>query len=211
MTDVNDFERIEHVDKSVRELLTEMKDISEVIVDLAYAAIMFDSEEIADEVEHLEAEMDTLKYMIRIKTMLAARTMADAVQLSGLLQVASAAEQISNAAGELVKLQEVDIERRPFLSFVLRDAEEKIRMTALSEESDMVNRTLEDLSVESETGMRVIAIKRRNRWLYDPEQETKLKGKDILIVRGTEDGYERLLQFTKGLEKWPDYPEEEEE
>ena len=198
MTDVNDFERIEHVDKSVRELLTEMKDISEVIVDLAYAAIMFDSEEIADEVEHLEAEMDTLKYMIRIKTMLAARTMKDAVQLSGLLQVASAAEQISNAAGELVKLQEVEIEKRPFLSFILRDAEEKIRMTSLSEDSDMVNRTLEDLSVESETGMRVIAIKRRNRWMYDPEQDVKLKGKDVLIVRGTEDGYGRLQDFTKG-------------
>ena len=54
-------------DTTVRELLTEMKDISEVMVDLAYAAIMFDSEEIAEEVAHLEERMHTLNYEIRIK------------------------------------------------------------------------------------------------------------------------------------------------
>lgn len=205
------FERIENVPKTVRELLTEMKDISEIIVDLAYAALMFDSEEIAEEVNHLEGQMDTLNYEIRIKAMLASRTLEDAIQLSGLLQVAAAAEAISNAAGDIVKLLDVDIEKRPFLSFVLRDAEEKIRMLTLSEKSDMVDRTIEDLSIESETGMRIIAIKRMKRWIYDPEEETRLKSGDIFIVRGTQDGYETLRRYTSRAEKWPEYPEEERE
>jgi len=103
LTDSNreyEFEKIENVPKTVRELLTEMKDISEVIVDLAYASLMFDSREIREEVKHLESNMDTMNYEIRIKAMLASRTPEDAIQLSGLLQVASAAEAISNAAGE---------------------------------------------------------------------------------------------------------------
>lgn len=199
----HEFEKIENVPKTVRELLTEMKDISEVIVDLAYASLMFDSKEIGEEVKHLESTMDTMNYEIRIKAMLASRTPDDAIQLSGLLQVASAAEAISNAAGDIVDLLETDIEKRPFLSFMLRDAEEKIRMLILSEGSDMVNRTLEDLSVESETGMRVIAVKRGKRWIYDPDGDIKLKGGDLLIVRGTEDGFETLRGFTSAKEHWP--------
>ncbi len=197
----------EFLDLSVREILTEMKDISEVMVDLAYASLMFDSEDIAQKVSELEAEMDNLNYAIKIKTLMAARTREDAIQLSGMLQVAAAAESISNAAGDLVKLQSVDIERRPFLSFMLRESEEKIRMITVSEKSDMSNRTIGDLGVEAETGMRIIAIKRRQRWIYDPEPETKLKARDTLIVRGTKDGYERLAEFSSGRSHWPEHEE----
>ena len=211
MTDSNreyEFEKIENVPKTVRELLTEMKDISEVIVDLAYASLMFDSKEIGEEVKHLESNMDTMNYEIRIKAMLASRTPEDAIQLSGLLQVASAAETISNAAGDIVDLLETDIEKRPFLTFVLRNAEEKIRMLVLSERSNMVNRTIDALSVESETGMRIIAIKRGKRWIYDPDEDIKLKGGDLLIVRGTEDGFETLRSCTSAKETWPIHPQE---
>jgi uncharacterized protein with PhoU and TrkA domain len=201
-------ERVDKVSKSVRELLTQMKDTSEVIVDLAYAALMFDSEEIGAEVKKLEEEMDTLKYEIRIKAMLATRNKRDAVQLSGLLQIASAAEAISNAAGDIVKLLDLEIEKRPFLTFVLRDAEEKIRMLTVSDKSDMQNRSIQDLSVESETGMRIIAVKRGKRWVYDPDDTTNLKAGDILIVRGTEDGCRTLRRYAAGEAKWPAYPQE---
>ena len=73
-----EFEEIEYEPKSVKELLTEMKDVSELIVDLAYSAVLFDSKEIGDEVSHLEAKMDTLQYHIRLASMLAARTVDEA-------------------------------------------------------------------------------------------------------------------------------------
>ena len=95
---------IKYEPKSVREILTEMKDISELILDLAYSAVIFASEDIASEVRYLEARMDTQKYQIGITAMVAARTVKDAEQLSGILQVASAAERISNAAGDIVNL-----------------------------------------------------------------------------------------------------------
>jgi len=196
---------------TVRELLTEMKDISEVMVDLAYAAIMFDSEEIAEEVAHLEERMHTLNYEIRIKAMLSARTYNDAVKIAGLLQVAAAAESISNAAGDIVTLSGVDRTKKPFLSFVLREAEEKIRRLTISENSDMVSRSIADLSIEAETGMRIIAIKRGKRWMYDPEGSAFLKAGDIIIVRGTESGSELLRTYASGEAKWPVYPVQEEE
>ena len=199
-------DRTEISHTTVRELLTEMKDISEVMVDLAYAAIMFDSEEIAEEVAHLEERMHTLNYEIRIKAMLSARTYNDAVKIAGLLQVAAAAESISNAAGDIVTLSGVDPLKKPFLSFVLKEAEEKIRRLTVSDTSDMVSKSIADLSIEAETGMRVIAIKRGKRWIYDPEDSVFLKAGDVIIVRGTESGSEMLRRFASGEMKWPVYP-----
>jgi len=206
MAEFDDYINLNKIDMNLKELLTEMKNISEVIVDLAYAALMFDSEEIAQEVSDLEDEMDNLKYAIRIKAMMAARTKEDAKLLSGLLQIANAAENIANAAADMVKLQEFPLEQRPFLSFILKESDEKIRMTQLSADSDMVNHTIGELGIESGTGMRIIAIKGRQGWIYDPEPEIKLRTNDSLIVRGTEDGFRELCKYTSGKEAWD--PEE---
>lgn len=205
--DSPDDEEDEHL--TVRELLTEMKDISEVIVDLAYAALLFDSQEIGAEVHHLGSRMDTLNHEIKIRMMLASRTKQDAIQLSVLLQVAEGAAAMSKAAGDIVDLLELNPKGSPIVSLVLKEAEEKIRLQTLSEQSDMKGQSLESLSVETETGMRIIAIKRGIRWIYDPEKEVTLKEGDVLVVRGTEDGFERLRRFATGMDKWPVYPQEE--
>lgn len=197
--------------KSVREILTDMKDISELMVDLSYAAIMFDSREISEEVRNLQRQMERLNHEIRTKAMLSARTYADAEKLSGLLQVASAAENMSYAAVNIVNLAQCQTDKKPFLRFVLKEAEEKIGRLVVSESSDMVNRTLADMSVESETGMRIIAIKRGRRWIYDPEGNVSLKAGDTLIVRGTEDGYEMLRKHVMGEQKWPEQAPKERE
>ncbi|NLI73493.1 MAG: potassium transporter TrkA [Euryarchaeota archaeon] len=194
---------------TVRELLTEMKDISEVIVDLAYASLIFDSQEIGQEVQHLESRVDQLNHEIKVRAMLAARSKEDATMLSGLLEVAEAAAIISRAAGDMVDLLEIGPSPTPFLSLVLRNAEEKIHLLTLSDKSDMKKRTIEEMSVEAETGMRIIAVKRGIRWIYDPEETLRMKAGDVLIVRGTEDGYERLKCFTSGAEEWPEYPEDD--
>ena len=76
---------LNRIDMSVQEILTEMKDISEVIVDLAYASLVYNSREMGQRVNELEDEMDELKYAIRVKTLLAARTLEDAKQLSYLV------------------------------------------------------------------------------------------------------------------------------
>ncbi len=200
-----EFEEIEYKPTSVKDLLTEMKDTSELIVDLAYSAVKFDSEDMAKEVRELEFKMDKLLYQIRLAAMLAARTPKDAEQLSGILQVASAAENISNAAGDIVDLVESEIEIRSFLPFVLKDADEKIKPVTVVEGSTIDRRLIGELRVESETGARIIAVKRNKKWFYDVEKTFKIKANDTLIVRGVEDG---LLEFQKYAEaklKWPSF------
>ena len=188
-----------------------MKDISEVIVDLAYASILYNSKDMADSVMEFEDEMDELKYAIREKVMLAARTKDDARQLSGILQVASAADRISHAAGEVVKLLEVPLEKRPFLPKILDESDEKIKMTRIQNSSDMAENTIDTLAVEAVTGMKIIALKNRHGWLYDPEEDVKLRAGDDIVVRGTEDGFRKLTEFASGAKKWEFIELEEEE
>jgi uncharacterized protein with PhoU and TrkA domain len=197
-----EFEGIEYEPVSVKELLTEMKDVSELMVDLAYSAVVFDSKEIGEEVSFLESKMDKLKYQIRLAAMLGARNVEEAEQLTGILQVASAAETIANAAGDMVKLLDIDIESRPFIPSILKDADEKINTTVIKKNSTLANKTLKELSLESEIGVRIIALKRVKRWMYDPEDEFRLKAGDRVIVRGVEDGFNRLKRLAEGEITW---------
>jgi uncharacterized protein with PhoU and TrkA domain len=199
-----EFEEIEYTPTSVKDLLTEMKDISELIVDLAYSAVIFDCEDMAKEVEDLEIKMDKLLYQIRLAAMLATRTVEDAEQLSGILQVASMAENISNAAGDIVKLLDVDIEARLILPMVLRNGDEKIKHVFVEKGSTIINRSIGELQVEPETGARIIAVNRGKHWIYGVEDDFRFKPVDRLIVRGVEDGLEEFVRYASGAEPWPD-------
>jgi uncharacterized protein with PhoU and TrkA domain len=193
-----EFIELEYEPTTVKELLTEMKDISELIIDLAYSSVVFDSDDIAEEVKYLEVRMDKLNYDIRMMAMMAARTKEDAEQLAGILQVAEAAESISNAAGDIAKLLSFEEKTRPILPKILKQADEKLFRTKVAEESSACNKIIGDMRIESETGMRIIGIRRDKCWIYNPQSETSLKANDWLIVRGTDDGFNDLRDFLVG-------------
>ena len=202
MSDPDDISNLQHVDMSVRELLTEMKDTSEVIVDLAYASLMYNSDNMAQKVRDLEDDMDDLKFAIRYKALLSSRTKEDARQLSGLLEVASAADRISNAASDIVSLLRFPPEKRPLITDILLESDERIRMIRVKPESTMVGNTIERLAIEANTGCKIIAIKNRHGWTYDPEYDMKIRANDDIVVRGTDDGADLLTQYAAGRKEW---------
>lgn len=191
-----EFTELEYEPTPVKYLLTEMKDISELIIDLAYSAVLFDSDEIAEEVKYLDVRMDKLNYDIRMMAMMAARTKEDAEQLAGILQVAEAAESISNAAGDIVKM--LKDKTGPILPKILKKADEKLFRIEVSSSSKACNQKIGDLKVESETGMRIIAIRRGECWIYNPQSDASIQADDWLIARGTDEGYDDLNKFLKG-------------
>src|SRR6056297_3622740 len=95
---------IKYTPRNLKDLLTEMKDTSELMVDLAYSAMVYHDEDIAEEVLRLEAKMNTLDYHMKISAMLSTRRVEEAEEMSGVLQVARASENISNAAGDIAKV-----------------------------------------------------------------------------------------------------------
>ena len=193
-----ELEEIEYEPKTVKEILTEMKNISELILDLAYSALVLGDMEIADEVRYLEAHMDTLNHKIRLNTMVAARTVEDAEDLVGILQVASSAEKISNAAGDIVHIMKTIPEIRSYAITIFQETDERISTLLIPENSPLNNRQIRDFLIEKETGARILAIRRGKRWIFGPDGDQTLSDGDILILRGVDEGFVRLADLAKG-------------
>jgi uncharacterized protein with PhoU and TrkA domain len=192
-------EPVKYEPMGIKQILTEMKDISELIVDLAYSAVLFNNKELAEEVHELEEEMDKLKYQITMMAMLAARDKEDAEQLVGILQLATAAENISNAADQIVEIILRKLDIHPVIASALADADEQIFRVRVEPDSLVDQKTLGDLRLHSTLGTRVIAIKRGRKWIYGPNANTKILSGDLLIIRGPEDGHERLQKIAHTL------------
>jgi uncharacterized protein with PhoU and TrkA domain len=63
--------------RNLKEMLVEAKNTSELMVDLAYAAIFYNSEDLSEEVFRLESRLNDLVYDMRSLAILAARSPAD--------------------------------------------------------------------------------------------------------------------------------------
>lgn len=188
---------------SIKDLLIEMKDISELMVDLAYSSILFKNKEIAEDVSELESKMDELNYRIRITAMLAARSVEDAERISAVLHFASASEKISNAAGDLSNIILRDMKVHPIVYEALEDAEEQIERFEVSPKSKLARMTLKKAELGSKIGIYVIAVKRKDSIKYNPTKGFVIREGDILIARGGNTGLEILKSICSGIKaKW---------
>ena len=90
--------------RNLKDMLAEAKNTSELMVDLAYAAVFYNSEDFSEEVFRLEERMNSLVFDMRSLAILAARSPADSEQMAGILQVVQDIEKIANAANDVAKI-----------------------------------------------------------------------------------------------------------
>ncbi|ADI74429.1 TrkA-C domain protein [Methanohalobium evestigatum Z-7303] len=194
---------VKYTPRNLKDTLIEMKDISELMVDLAYSAMIYDDVDIAEEVLYLEEKMNLLDYQMKITAMLSARRIEEAEEMSGVLQVADSSETIANAAGDIAKIVLRDMGIPLELKYALREAEETVVRATVNEKSKMVNNTLGDLELDTETGMTIIALRRNHNWIYDPNENTKIKAGDVLFARGHDEGIPLFVGLATGREYSP--------
>ena len=190
--------KLEYRPISVREALTEMKDVSEIMIDLAYSAALFNSDELAEEVMELEKRVDYLDYIINMNTMLAARDAEDAQNLTAVTTVAAATNKISDAAADIAAIVLKDIRIHPIVRKAFQQVEERLARAIVKPESILVNKKLGDLELAAKIGVDVIAIRRNREWTIDPEDNEKIQEGDVLIARGTPHGIDDLKSIALG-------------
>ncbi len=181
----------------VRETLIQMKDISELMIDLAYSAALFNNRELAEEVMELEAKIDDLVYLLNMNLMLAARDKYDAETLAGVAKVGSLTNAISDAAADIASLVIHGIEVHPVVREVFQRAEEHLARVVLSEDSILAGKTVDDLDLAAEVGVDIIAIRRGMHWHINPDKEI-LMPEDVLVARGTDEGLKTLVKAAQG-------------
>ncbi|MCU4971397.1 potassium channel protein [Halobacteria archaeon AArc-m2/3/4] len=189
---------IEYEPVSVKDVLVEMKDTAELLIDLSYSAVLFSNEAIAAEVLRLEERMDVLEMRARMGLMMAVRSPEDAEQLAPVLGIVSAADDISDAAGDIAKVVLEEIGLPEAMRAALPDAVETLVRSVVDETSAYAGRTLEEIDLESETGVRVIALRRGDEWLLNPGPTTRIVADDVALLRGPEAAIEEVFESATG-------------
>jgi uncharacterized protein with PhoU and TrkA domain len=190
--------KIEYRPISVREALTEMKDLSEIMIDLAYSAALFNSNELAEEVMELEKRMDYLDYIINMNIMLAARDADDAKHLTAVATVAAATNKISDAAADIATIVLKNIGIHPIVRKTFEQVEERLARAIIKSDSILINQKLGALELAAKIGVDVITIRRDLDWIIDPEEEETLLEGDVLLARGAPLGIEELKALASG-------------
>ncbi|WP_458207424.1 potassium channel family protein [Haladaptatus sp. NG-SE-30] len=199
---------VEYEPRSVKEVLAEMKDTAELLIDLSFSAVLHGSDDIATEVLALEGKMDVLELQARMSLLMAARSPEDAEELAPVLGVVGAAEKISDAAGDIAKVVLEDIGLPQTMRATLPEALETLVRASVSDVSPLATQTLGALNLETETGVRVIAIHRGGDWIMNPDKDTDLQVDDRLLLRGPDEGIADVYERATGEQYEPPDPPE---
>jgi len=185
--------------KTVEDIVLEIKDKSELMVDLAYSSLIYDNKTIAKEVYDLENLIDNLYHDIQKKTLEGVKnkdlSIDDALTV---LRLAECSEKIADAALEIIDVELRDVELHPILKMSIRESDVVFTKVHVEPNSILCNKTLGKLKLGSETGMLVIAMRHHDRWLYGPNKNTMIDTGDILFAKGPEDGEKHLIELATG-------------
>ena len=185
-------DKIRYKPISVRDLLVEMKDLSELMIDLAYSAALFNSRPLAEEVLEMEKRVDNLAYLLDMSAMMAARNAKDAEKLVAVAVVAGAVDKISDAAGDIAGIVLRDIGIHPIVREAFERVEEHLTRTEIQKGSVWANKTLHDLGLAPKMGVDIIAIRRGEDIIINPKKDEHILEGDIVVARGAPKGIEEF-------------------
>ena len=177
--------------------LVELKDTAEMMIDLAYSAVLLNSRHLAEEVRLLEDRVDRLHTEFELLVLSSRGEGEDERGLLGLIRMGVVTERIADAAAEIAEVVLRGGEPHPILSMVIQDAEETVEKAVVGEGSSVAGKTLKESRVPEETGMWVLVIRRGDRWMR-PRPETVLEPGDVVIASGYAEGEEDFKKLVGG-------------
>jgi uncharacterized protein with PhoU and TrkA domain len=179
----------------------ELKNTSELMIDLAYSSLMLNSKDLAEEVQRLEESMDKMHTDFELLALTSGFKKEEASGFLGLIRLGVATERIADAAAEMAEVVLRDIEPHPVLKLAIKEAEETVAQACVTEGSPLINKTLKEVRVPEETGMWILAIKRGEKSLR-PKPETRIQLGDILIASGYAEGVEDLQKLASPTQQY---------
>jgi uncharacterized protein with PhoU and TrkA domain len=192
------FDKIKYKPIPVRDLLLEMKNLSELMIDLAYSAALFNDKELAEDIMELEARVDTLAYLLDMEIMVAARDAKDAEALIGVSIVAAATDKISDAAADIAGIVKHDIGVHPIVGKIFEKVEKHLSKAAVGDESVIAGKQIGKLGFAHKMGVDIIAIRRNKDWIIDPKDSERVFRGDVLITRGAPQGVKDFKHLVEG-------------
>jgi uncharacterized protein with PhoU and TrkA domain len=192
MTEQKQFEEIV-------ERMVELKDTSELMLDLAYTALMLNSRELAEEVQRLEEKVDEMHTAFELLALKSDFKKEEASGFLGLIRIGVATEKIADAAEEMAEVVLRGVEPHPVLKLAIKEAEETVVQACVTADSSLVGKTLKTAHVHEETGMWVLVVKRGEKPIR-PKGDTQIETGDVLIASGYAKGVDALRKLASPTE-----------
>lgn len=193
MAEEADRERFERICSD----LVELKDTSEMMMDLAYSAVLLNSRELAEEVQMLEERVDRLHTEFELLVLSSRVKPEETRGLLGLIRMGVVTERIADAAAEIAEVVLRGEEPHPVLRMVIEDADETVERVVVPEGSPLVGKTLKEAKIPEETGMWALVIRRGDRWMR-PRPGIVIKAGDVIIASGYAEGEEDFRRLVSG-------------
>ena len=178
--------------------MLEMKNLSELMIDLAYSAALYNDKDLAEDVLALESRVDTLAYLLDMEIMVAARDPKDAEEMVGISKVAAATDKISDAAADIAAIVTRNIGIHPIVGEIFEKVEERLMKATVKPNSAIIKKKISELDLAAKMGVDIIAIRRNNDWILNPKKTEKVLQGDILITRGAPLGIEEFKDMAEG-------------
>ncbi len=192
------FEKIEYKPIPVSELLLEMKNLSELMIDLAYSAALYNDRDLAEDVLALESRVDNLTYLLDMEIMIAARDPKDAEDMIGISTVAASADKISDAAADIAAIVTRNIGIHPIVGQIFEKVEERLMKVTVKPNSSIIKKEIGELDLAARMGVDIIAIRRNHDWILNPKNTERVFEGDVLITRGAPSGIEEFKDLAEG-------------
>lgn len=177
--------------EEIVERFVELKDTSELMLNLAYSCLLLNSKELASDVQRLEEHVDKLHTNFELLVLSSGFKPKDGKTLLGLIRLGVVTEEIADAASEIAEVVLRGIKPHPVLKLVIEEAEETVTYVKVSEKSPLVEKTLRKARIPEDTGMWILAIRRRGKYI-PPRPHTRIEANDVLIASGYAEGEDSL-------------------
>lgn len=182
----------------VESLLLQVKDTSEIMLDLAYSSLIFHDRELADEVLLLADHVKGLNGSLEEQVVERVSKDQQFDQAITYIRLSRAMEDIADAAEKIADVVLRDITVHPVLAESILESGTSIAREVIMGESILSGKRLRDTSLATDTGWFAIVVKRGSKWIIGPDGETVLEPGDIIFARGPLESRGHLCRLCRG-------------
>ncbi|MFW9952638.1 MAG: potassium channel family protein [Candidatus Thorarchaeota archaeon] len=160
-----------------------MKQKIDLMIDLAYSAIKFSSKEIADETSKIEKRIHELTFLLNLQ-IIQTQTggFKEAKALEPIVVMGYSIDKISDALADIARVVYINGDISDFTQLFWDDVPEPIVKITVNDKCEFIGMNRKDIHFRSKYGVDLIAIKRKDEWLFKKDNE--IHAGDIFIIKG---------------------------
>jgi uncharacterized protein with PhoU and TrkA domain len=167
---------------NIKENILRMKDMSEMLVDLAYSAVFLHDAKISKEVQDVYAKLELLEEDI-YKALFKIRDSSDEERLY-IMEITDHIKGIANNANEIAKLATTKIQPS-IIKDIFSDSEKRVIVEKVIKTSNFVKKTIGELKIRTFTRGTIIGLRRRDNWIFNIDKDTIIEEGDEIVVVGS--------------------------